>query len=144
MSLAAVLCLCHPSSWFCYVKHWVNFHLPLQYYPHRTTILPQPWKRQKWHHLHGPWRIFHANASNEPITSPLFSFYGDRWRDIITPQLDIFLQLVFSVKTITVEIRYERVKQSPYFELICLFTYLKPYESFWGLTWLQLFVNAQQ
>ena len=86
------------------------------------------------------------NDSNEPITSHPFSFHGDRWRGIITPQLDMFLQLVSSVNAVTAEMKYERIEQSshwikiyflgeivPKFEPICLFTYLKQYESFGGI-----------
>lgn len=79
--------------------------------------------------------------SNEPITSQLFTFHGDRWRGVITPQLDMFVQLVSSVNTVTAEIRYERIKQSPKwckmvpkFVSNCLFTYLEPCELFLGIS----------
>ncbi|XP_068741678.1 TNF receptor-associated factor 5-like [Montipora capricornis] len=42
---------------------------------------------------------------NASITSHLFSFEGERWRGVINPQMDLFLQLVSSVNTITVELR---------------------------------------
>ncbi|XP_067044492.1 uncharacterized protein [Acropora muricata] len=45
------------------------------------------------------------SSSNESITNHLFSFNGDRWRGVINPQMELFLQLVSSVNTVTMELR---------------------------------------
>ena len=45
-----------------------------------------------------------------PLTSHLFSSDGNRWRAVLKPDGDLFLQLVSAAHPVTVEVRYVRCK----------------------------------
>ena len=112
--LLYLVCAFHPAVSVVLVRcslHKFIIHLLLQKPFSQDTTTGTTLKEKNvasflWSMNNFPDLLERQQTLDQPITSHLFSFNGDRWRGVITPQKDLFLQLVSSVNTIAVDIRY--------------------------------------